>query len=111
MIDETGEILGTGVAVTYEWEEVDDERFVKLFLAGLKQATGLSKRGLAVFQMVYDQLRENPRQDTVMLSVADLGIAQNQFLHRSSCLARSWLYLPRTRGRYVLRQYPLHVQR
>ena len=79
VINEAGEILGTGVAVTYEWEEVDDERFVKLFLAGLKQATGLSKRGMAVFQMVYDQLRENPRQDTVMLSVLTSGLPKTSF--------------------------------
>src|SRR5258708_5832069 len=46
-----GEILGTGVAVAYEWEEVDKERFVKLYLSGLKQASGLSKAGLAVFEI------------------------------------------------------------
>jgi hypothetical protein len=39
----TGEILGHGGAIAYEWEEVDKERFVKLYLAGLKQAAGLSK--------------------------------------------------------------------
>jgi len=67
----TGEILGGGGAVVYEWEEVDKERFVKLYLAGLKQAAGLSKAGLAVFEMVYDQVRANPGKDTVMLSVAE----------------------------------------
>lgn len=30
----------------YEFEEVDNTRFVKLFLEGVKQATGLSKAGL-----------------------------------------------------------------
>jgi hypothetical protein len=44
----SGEILGHGGAIAYEWEEVDKERFVKLYLAGLKQAAGLSKAGLAV---------------------------------------------------------------
>lgn len=34
----SGEILGHGGAIAYEWEEVDKERFVKLYLAGLKQA-------------------------------------------------------------------------
>jgi hypothetical protein len=42
----TGEILGHGGAIAYEWEEVDKERFVKLYLAGLKQAAGLTKAGL-----------------------------------------------------------------
>jgi hypothetical protein len=65
----TGEILGHGGAIVYEWEEVDKERFVKLYLAGLKQAAGLSKCGLAVFELVYNQLRERPRQDTILLDV------------------------------------------
>jgi hypothetical protein len=63
----SGEILGHGGAMVYEWEEVDKERFVKLYLAGLKQAAGLSKAGLAVFETVYKQVRERPGQDTVPL--------------------------------------------
>ena len=65
------EIIGRGGAILYEWEEVDKERFVKLFLAGLKQASGLSKAGLAIFEVVYDQMRENPNSDRVMLSLLD----------------------------------------
>lgn len=64
----TGEILGHGGAIVYEWEEVDKERFVKLYLGGLKQAAGLSKAGLSVFEMVYEQMRDRPGQDTVLLS-------------------------------------------
>jgi hypothetical protein len=63
----SGEILGHGGAIAYEWEEVDKERFVKLYLAGLKQAAGLSKAGLAVFETVYKQVRERPGEDTVPL--------------------------------------------
>jgi hypothetical protein len=66
--DHTGEILGRGTAVAYEWEEVDAERFVKLFMAGLKQATGLSKAGLSIFEVVYSQLRERPNNDKVEMS-------------------------------------------
>ena len=40
---------------------------MKLYLAGLKQAAGLSKAGLAVFETVYKQVRERPGQDTVPL--------------------------------------------
>lgn len=64
----SGEILGRGAAFSYEFEEVDKERFVKLYLAGLKQASGLSKAGLAVFEIVYSELRESPGKDTVLLS-------------------------------------------
>jgi hypothetical protein len=63
----TGEISGIGGAVVYEWEEVDKERFVKLFLAGVKQAAGLSKAGLAIFEVVYNLIRENPNSDKVEL--------------------------------------------
>lgn len=64
----TGEILGRGGAISYEWEDVDKERFVKLYLAGLKQAAGLSKAGLAVFETVYHQLRESKDRDEIRLS-------------------------------------------
>jgi hypothetical protein len=77
--DGSGEILGNGVAYAYEWEEVDDERFVKLFLAGLKQASGLSKPGLAVFELVYNELRNTPKQDTVQLSVLTAGLKKTTF--------------------------------
>lgn len=64
----TGEILGAGGAVAYEFEEVDQERFVKLFLDGLKQAAGLSKSGLMVFEIVYQHVRQNPNNDKVELN-------------------------------------------
>lgn len=64
----TGEVLGPGGAVAYEWEEVDAERFVKLFLTGLKQASGLSKSGLTIFEIVYNQVRQRPNDDRVELS-------------------------------------------
>jgi hypothetical protein len=79
VINASGEVLGNGVALAYEWEEVDDERFVKLFLAGLKQATGLSKPGLAVFELVYNELRNSPKQDTVQLSVLTAGLKKTTF--------------------------------
>lgn len=75
----TGEILGRGGAISYEFEEVDKERFVKLYLAGLKQASGLSKAGLAVFEMVYNQLRERPGQDSVLLSARDHDLPKTTY--------------------------------
>ncbi len=66
--DGSGEILGQGTALAYEWEEVDAERFVKLFLSGLKQASGLSKAGMLVFEVVYNQIRQNPNNDKIELS-------------------------------------------
>lgn len=65
----TGEILGHGGAISYEFEEVDKERFVKLYLEGLKRAAGLSKAGLSVFELVYNEMRGKPGEDTVLLGV------------------------------------------
>jgi hypothetical protein len=65
----TGEILGHGGAISYEFEEVDKERFVKLYLEGLKRAACLSKAGLSVFEIVYNEMRSKPGEDTVLLGV------------------------------------------
>lgn len=68
VINGAGEVIGTGSAAFYEFEEVDDIRFVKMYLAGVKQATGLTKAGLAVFELVYHLVQENPNDDRVNLS-------------------------------------------
>lgn len=65
----SGEVLGEGAAVVYEWEEVDDERFVKLFMGGMKKAFGISKAGATLFEMVYEQMRNNHNSDQVRLSI------------------------------------------
>jgi len=74
----TGEVIGSGGAMQYSWEEVDNERFVKLFLAGLKQASGLTKAGITVFEHVYNKVRENPNSDTILLSSDDPDTAHIQ---------------------------------
>lgn len=64
----TGEIKGIG-GMGFWWdEEVDSTRFVKLFLDGIKQAAGLSKTGIQVFELVYHQMRENPGSDEIKLN-------------------------------------------
>lgn len=89
----TGEILGHGGAIAYEWEEVDKERFVKLYLAGLKQAAGLSKAGLSVFEIVYNQVRANPGKDTVMLAAAETTLPRaTYFRGLRELLDKEFLY-------------------
>jgi len=68
MHEDSGEILGVGGAVVYEWEDVDKERFVKLFSAGVKQAVGMPKAGLTIFELVYNRVREQPNADKIDLS-------------------------------------------
>lgn len=64
----TGEI-SVGGAAFYEYEEVDDTKFVKLFLAGVKQFSGLSKSGLELFEVVYKQLQSKHGEDKIVLSL------------------------------------------
>ena len=75
----TGEILGPGAAMVYEWEEVDKERFVKLYFAGLKQAVGLSKAASSVFEIVYYQVRSNPGKDQVQLAAATSNLEERTY--------------------------------
>lgn len=64
----TGEVLSIGGMGFYEFEEVDNTRFVKLFLDGVKQAAGLSKAGIALFELIYRQVQNNPNTDKVEFS-------------------------------------------
>lgn len=66
--DRTGEVLGRGGAYMYEFEEVDKERFVKLFLDGVRRTAGLSSTGLTIFELIYSQVRENPNSDEIKMS-------------------------------------------
>jgi hypothetical protein len=64
----SGEIRGIG-GMGFWWdEEVDRGQFVKLFLDGIKQAAGLSKAGMKVFEVVYNQVRRNPGKDKIELN-------------------------------------------
>ncbi|MCW5631900.1 MAG: hypothetical protein KIT17_01055 [Rubrivivax sp.] len=65
---QTGELIGSGVRHFFKFEEVDASRFVKLFLDGMKQAAGLSKAGMQVFELVYRQLQDSPNTDQIALS-------------------------------------------
>jgi hypothetical protein len=69
IVDNTsGELKGIG-GMGFWWdEEVDSSRFVKLFLDGIKQAAGLSKTGIQVFELVYHQMRASPGEDEIKLN-------------------------------------------
>lgn len=64
----TGEVLNVGGMGFYEFEEVDASRFVKMFLDGIKNVSGLSKAGLTVFEHVYREVQAHPGMDEVKLS-------------------------------------------
>lgn len=64
----TGELKGIGGAAFWWDEEVDPDRFVKMFLDGIKQTAGLSKSGIQVFTLVYLQMRGTPGSDEIKLN-------------------------------------------
>jgi hypothetical protein len=64
----TGELKGIGGMGFWWEEEVETSRFVKLFLDGIKQAAGLSKTGIQVFELVYHEMRANPGSDEIKLN-------------------------------------------
>ncbi len=69
IVDNTsGEIKGLGGMGIWWEEEVDSSRFVKLFLDGIRQAAGLSKAGMQVFEMVYTAMRATPGSDEIKLN-------------------------------------------
>lgn len=78
----TGELKGIG-GMGFWWdEEVDSTRFVKLFLDGIKQAAGLSKTGIQVFELVYHEMQANPGRDQIMLNqyvAKDHGISDRSY--------------------------------
>jgi Firmicute plasmid replication protein (RepL) len=78
----TGELKGIGGMGFWWEEEVDTTRFVKLFLEGIKQAAGLSKSGIQVFELVYHEMRANPGRDEIILNLhlaKDRGISDRTY--------------------------------
>jgi hypothetical protein len=100
--DGTGEIKGIGGMGLWWEEEVDSTRFVKLFLDGIKQAAGLSKPGMQVFEMVYHQMRAKPGSDEIKLNLyaaRDYGMGERTY-HRGlrELLEKQFLYLSPSDG-------------
>lgn len=78
----SGEIKGIGGMGFWWEEEVDSSRFVKLFLDGIKQAAGLSKPGIQVFELVYLQMRTKPGSDEIKLNLyvaTDHGMSKRNY--------------------------------
>jgi len=111
-----GKIRGDGGAYVYEFEEVAKERVAKLFFGGLKQATGLSKASLAIFECVYHQMQENPNSDRVQMSyyrASQQNPALNDRTYQRG-LPRAFakgISLSEPGGRHFFRQYQVNVQR
>jgi hypothetical protein len=102
----TGEIKGIGGMGFWWQEEVDASRFVKLFLDGIKQACGLSKTGMLVFELLYNQMRENPGHDKIELShyiAADKGLSERTYRRGlRELLEKEFLYRSTSEGVFFI---------
>ena len=65
---DTGELLGDAHAAFYEMQAVDQGQFVKIYLEGIKNTAKLTKAGMQVFEIVYNQMRESPQTDKIELN-------------------------------------------
>jgi hypothetical protein len=67
---DTGEVLAEGTFGFITEEEVDNEKFVKIYLDGIKQHGQLTKAGLTIFEFVYNQISglQGKDRDTIMLN-------------------------------------------
>lgn len=105
---QTGELIGSGVRHFFKFEEVDASRFVKLFLDGMKQAAGLSKAGMQVFELVYRALQEKPNSDEIALSwhlakMRGLDIPERTYRHGlRQLLEREFLFESLVDGVYYV---------
>jgi len=102
----TGEIKGIGGMGFWWQEEVDASRFVKLFLDGIKQASGLSKTGMQVFELLYNQMRENPGHDKIELShyiASERGLSERTYRRGlRELLEKEFLYRSTTEGLFFI---------
>jgi hypothetical protein len=68
---ETGEVINP-IAGFWHAEEVDNTKFVKLYLAGIKGFAELSNAGIKVFSLLYEEMQRNINKDKVYLSFSNI---------------------------------------
>ena len=68
LVGEAGEVTGEGSVAFIERQEVDPEKFVKIYLAGLDGMFQLKKAGQRVFKLLWIQVQSNPNRDRVELN-------------------------------------------
>jgi hypothetical protein len=92
-----------GVAVAYKIQEVDDEKFVKLFLSGMKSACGLTQSGMRVFELVFRYMQQHPKQDTVELTRHDSPMsAPTYYRGLRELLEGEFLYRTTNPGKFFI---------
>lgn len=77
IVNEEGEILAP--AGFHEVVEVDQTKFVKMYVDTITIFNDLSKAGSKVFDIVYRTIRKNPNTDTITLHHKLTKMAKNTF--------------------------------
>lgn len=66
IVSEHGEILAP--AGFHEVIEVDKSKFVKLYVNGVKAFTELTNAGARVFELLFNEVQNNPRKDEILIN-------------------------------------------
>lgn len=79
----TGEVIAQGAFGFVQEKIVDSEEFVKIYLAGIRRYSELSKAGALLFEFVYREIsgRAGKDRDTVLLNYV-LAVEWNSSLSR-----------------------------
>ena len=104
--DATGEITGEGSVGFVETQEVDADKFVKVYLAGLDGMFNLTKSGQMVFKLLWMQVQAKKDSDKVELNVyvaEDYGVKVTQRMMTrgiKELLDKDFIYNTPTTGLY-----------
>ena len=67
---ETGEVQEDTIAGFAQWKEVETDKFVKLYVNGVKALTELTSAGAKVFEVLYLKMQDLKGQDQIHMSFA-----------------------------------------
>lgn len=83
---ESGEVITQGTFGFMEEKEVDNEQFVKVYLAGIRKYAELSKAGCQIFEFIYEEMSGYDAKDKDRVAINFYLIRQ----WRSSILRRTY---------------------
>lgn len=66
---DTGEVFAEDIrAAFFKMQVVDQSQFVKIYVEGIRNTVKLTKAGMQVFEIVYNQMRDNPQTDKIEMN-------------------------------------------
>lgn len=83
IVDHSTAEMRIGGATFVEVQKVDDEKFVKLFLAGVRGQHNLTKSGIMMFGVVYELMQRHPNTDRIDLVFYTVSNVNPSFTERT----------------------------